>query len=152
MGWTPWWVPPAKPSGEISEFLSQLVALLDGSAKGAGETTLSVLERGRFRLHYQRERDPRAAKIAKQHHGLRCQACKFDFHEHYGPLGEGFIEAHHLRPLASLKVGEVRRYEPADFAVLCANCHRMIHRTDDPSDLAAFRAHLAKQRTDADSA
>jgi 5-methylcytosine-specific restriction enzyme A len=23
----------------------------------------------------------------------------------------------------------------SDFAVLCANCHRMIHRSDDPSDL-----------------
>ena len=27
-----------------------------------------------------------------------------------------------------------------DFAVLCSNCHRMIHRSADPSDLAAFRA------------
>jgi 5-methylcytosine-specific restriction enzyme A len=28
----------------------------------------------------------------------------------------------------------------ADFAVLCANCHRMIHRSPDPSNLAQFRA------------
>jgi hypothetical protein len=27
----------------------------------------------------------------------------------------------------------------ADFAVLCSNCHRMIHRTADPSNLAQFR-------------
>ena len=27
-----------------------------------------------------------------------------------------------------------------DFAVLCSNCHRMIYRSADPSDLAAFRA------------
>jgi hypothetical protein len=27
----------------------------------------------------------------------------------------------------------------ADFAVLCANCHRMIHKSDDPSDLNKFR-------------
>jgi hypothetical protein len=26
----------------------------------------------------------------------------------------------------------------ADFTVLCANCHRMIHRSEDPSDLANF--------------
>ena len=25
-----------------------------------------------------------------------------------------------------------------DFAVSCANCHRMIHRTDDPSNLSLF--------------
>jgi 5-methylcytosine-specific restriction protein A len=27
----------------------------------------------------------------------------------------------------------------SDFAVLCANCHRMIHRSDAPKDLADFR-------------
>jgi MrcB-like, N-terminal domain len=27
----------------------------------------------------------------------------------------------------------------ADFAVLCSNCHRMIHRMADPSNLAQFR-------------
>ena len=27
----------------------------------------------------------------------------------------------------------------ADFAVLCSNCHRMIHRATDPSDLQGFR-------------
>jgi len=27
----------------------------------------------------------------------------------------------------------------ADFAVLCATCHRIIHHSDDPSDLNEFR-------------
>jgi 5-methylcytosine-specific restriction enzyme A len=26
----------------------------------------------------------------------------------------------------------------ADYAVLCSNCHRMIHRSADPSNLAAL--------------
>jgi hypothetical protein len=30
----------------------------------------------------------------------------------------------------------------ADFAVLCSNCHRMIHRFADAGDLAAFRAFI----------
>jgi predicted HNH restriction endonuclease len=30
-----------------------------------------------------------------------------------------------------------------DFAVLCANCHRMIHRSDDPSNLSLFKKNLA---------
>jgi 5-methylcytosine-specific restriction protein A len=29
-----------------------------------------------------------------------------------------------------------------DFAVLCSNCHRMIHRTSDPADLNSFRLLL----------
>jgi 5-methylcytosine-specific restriction protein A len=45
--------------------------------------------------------------------------------------------------MASLEEGAVVAYDVlTDFAVLCANCHRMIHRTDDPSDLNAFRALL----------
>jgi hypothetical protein len=63
-----------------------------------------------------------------------------DFGEHYGEMGRGFIEAHHLRPIATLEEGVPVRYDvAADFAVLCSNCHRMIHRFSHPSDLAAFR-------------
>ena len=50
------------------------------------------------------------------------------------------IEAHHLKAIASLEEGVAVTYDvAADFAVLCANCHRMIHRSDDPSDLNKFR-------------
>jgi 5-methylcytosine-specific restriction protein A len=42
-----------------------------------------------------------------------------------------------------LNEGEAVSYEVGtDFAVLCSNCHRMIHRTSDPSNLAAFRRLL----------
>jgi predicted HNH restriction endonuclease len=35
----------------------------------------------------------------------------------------------------------------ADFAVLCSNCHRMIHRSADPSDVASFRNNLQLNKT-----
>jgi 5-methylcytosine-specific restriction enzyme A len=51
------------------------------------------------------------------------------------------IEAHHLRPIATLEEGVSVKYDvAADFAVLCSNCHRMIHRFPDPSDLGKFRS------------
>ena len=60
--------------------------------------------------------------------------------ERYGELGRDFIEAHHLRPISLLEEGTAVSYDIAtDFAVLCSNCHRMIHRTTDPSDLEGFR-------------
>ena len=31
-----------------------------------------------------------------------------------------------------------------DFAVLCSNCHRTIHRHRDPSDLVSFRALIKR--------
>jgi len=38
-----------------------------------------------------------------------------------GAIGKDFIEAHHLRPIASLEEGVAVSYDvAADFAVLCA--------------------------------
>jgi 5-methylcytosine-specific restriction protein A len=94
-------------------------------------------------LHRRIERNPKAAKAAKKHHGAKCQACELQFHERYGEIGRGFIEAHHLKPIGSLNEGEEVSYDVAkDFAVLCSNCHRTIHRTTDPADLVEFRSLL----------
>ena len=99
---------------------------------------------GQYRLHLKIERNPIAARRAKRHHGTRCQVCALDFAERYGAIGKGFIEAHHLRPIYSLAEGAAVVYDVAkDFAVLCSNCHRMIHRTADPSDLSGLRVLAA---------
>jgi 5-methylcytosine-specific restriction protein A len=103
----------------------------------------SITETRKYAYHRKVERNRTAARFAKKFHGNRCQACNLDFGERYGDIGKGFIEAHHLRPIAMLEEGVPVKYDVAeDFAVLCSNCHRMIHRTDDPSDLAAFRQLL----------
>jgi 5-methylcytosine-specific restriction enzyme A len=110
---------------------------------GGGEHQTSLLEERRYRMHRRIERNPSAAKLAKAYHGIRCQACSLVMVERYGAVGEDFIEAHHLVPLASLKEGVAVKYDVAtDFAVLCPNCHRMIHRTDDPSNLKALQTVL----------
>jgi 5-methylcytosine-specific restriction protein A len=102
-----------------------------------------LTEKRKYVLHKKIERHGTAAKAAKKHHGTVCQACNLDFGVRYGEIGQGFIEAHHLTPISTLTEGVAVKYNVAkDFAVLCAKCHRMIHRTDDPSDLIAFRARL----------
>jgi len=55
---------------------------------------------------------------------LTCEVCEFDFSEFYGERGRGFIECHHVEPLhvGGQKVRTIR-----DLALLCSNCHRMIH-------------------------
>ena len=103
----------------------------------------TVIETRKYAYHRKVERNRTAAKQAKKFHGTRCQACDLKFDERYGAIGKDFIEAHHLRPIASLEEGVAVTYDvAADFAVLCANCHRMIHRSDDPSNLISFRAYL----------
>lgn len=101
----------------------------------------SVVETRKYAYHRKIERNRTAAKQAKKFHGSRCQACDLKFDERYGAIGKDFIEAHHLRPIATLEEGVAVTYDvAADFAVLCANCHRMIHRSGDPSNLEQFRA------------
>lgn len=122
---------------------------LDPSFEGTSDAedepprSASLIEVRRYRLHRRIERNPRAAAEAKRVHGTTCQGCGLSFLAMYGEIGRGFIEAHHLRPLYTLEEGASTAYDvKRDFVVLCANCHRMIHRTADPSDLASFRASV----------
>jgi 5-methylcytosine-specific restriction protein A len=105
----------------------------------------TVIETRKYVYHRKIERNRTAAKNAKKFHGTTCQACDLNFGTRYGEIGEGFIEAHHLRPIGTLEEGVPIKYDVAsEFAVLCANCHRMIHRTKDPSDLESFKKLIAK--------
>jgi 5-methylcytosine-specific restriction enzyme A len=98
-----------------------------------------------FRLHKRIERSPALARKVKKVHGYVCQACGFDFGTVYtGIEKRKYIEAHHLVPISTLKGQRVSRNPRTDFAVLCANCHRMIHRFESPWDLEGFRSRIRK--------
>jgi 5-methylcytosine-specific restriction protein A len=106
---------------------------------------LEIEERKEYRLHKRAEGRVNSKKV-KAIHGEICQACGFDFKKKYGDLGAGFIEAHHLQPFNKLKNKGTRKLNlKEDFAVLCANCHRMIHKSDTPHDLAKFKEELILQ-------
>ena len=94
----------------------------------------------RMREHKRIERNRSLAKSAKNIHGYVCQACGFDFEKKYGELGKEFIEAHHLTPLHTLKGQKVTLDPKTDFSVLCANCHRMIHKSEFVNRVEDFRA------------
>jgi predicted HNH restriction endonuclease len=61
-------------------------------------------------------------------HGLKCKVCDFDFQEFYGKWGEGYIEVHHIQALSENQGNVVEVNPEKDLIVLCANCHRMVHR------------------------
>jgi 5-methylcytosine-specific restriction endonuclease McrA len=73
----------------------------------------------------ERSRQLRREKIKAAGEHLRCEACSFDFAHAYGERGRGFIECHHLIPVSELNPATPTRLE--DLALLCANCHRMVH-------------------------
>jgi hypothetical protein len=118
-----------------AEFLSEVAypLSLPGNSGLAGVTDEDeeYFEGGElFRLHRQKERNRKAVirkkKMVLSALGkLACEACDFDFAEFYGALGAGFAECHHRIPLAELK--EEHKIHLSDLAIVCANCHRMLH-------------------------
>lgn len=98
------------------------VTLIDDEEASEGRTLT--------RLHKSKERNralvkKKKAKVLQETGQLACEACNFDFARVYGPHGEGFIECHHTKPLHTLEAGSKTKL--SDLALLCANCHRMVH-------------------------
>lgn len=74
------------------------------------------------------ERDPRLRRAAISIHGLDCMACGFNFGRVYGEIGRDYVEVHHVVQLAKPKVERTPTDPKKDLIVLCANCHRVVHR------------------------
>jgi 5-methylcytosine-specific restriction protein A len=73
------------------------------------------------------ERDPTLRNEAIKAHGTACAVCCWDYELAYGSWGAGYAEVHHLIPLGGEPAVRETNAEH-DLAVLCANCHRMVHR------------------------
>ncbi|GAA6135735.1 hypothetical protein NBRC116188_25250 [Oceaniserpentilla sp. 4NH20-0058] len=85
----------------------------------------------RLVTHLKRERNPALVKakkkeVLKKSGKLCCEVCTFDFKKTYGEFGEGFCEVHHLKQLS--KADGIVETELKDLAVVCSNCHRIIHK------------------------
>ncbi len=114
--------------------------LTDEDAAEAGIEKASITEKRRYVAHRKIERNSTAAGAAKKVHGTICQVCDFDFEAIYGKAAAGYIEAHHLVPLSEIPEGQSVQLDPEkDFAVLCANCHRTIHRKEAPKLIEELR-------------
>ena len=74
------------------------------------------------------ERDPNVRRTFLKGKKLKCEVCGFDFEKTYGKLGAGYIEVHHKKPVSEgVRMTDLN----SDLAMLCSNCHRMIHRGRD---------------------
>lgn len=99
--------------------------------------------------HLRRERnralvDAKKAATLATKGCLCCEACGFDFSVIYGALGEGFCEIHHLVPLSTTSESVTTTLE--DLAVLCSNCHRVIHRSTPMLSVVELSKVLARGR------
>ena len=83
------------------------------------------------RRHIYRERNATLIELVKNNYkitngNLSCQICNFNFEEFYGSIGENFIEAHHTIPVSEMGLDHETSIE--EIALVCSNCHRMLHR------------------------
>ena len=105
--------------------------------------TYATASEGRRRLiaHLQRERNQSLVRRKKrQAASLHCEVCGFSFVRAYGKLAEAYCEVHHLVPLAEAEQIVTTRLE--DLAILCANCHRVVHLRYPPYRLEDVRSML----------
>ncbi|WP_409422309.1 HNH endonuclease [Pseudaeromonas sp. ZJS20] len=96
----------------------------------ANETTF-LEGKSKLVLHKTKEREETLVRYKKQkvfdsQGKLSCEVCGFDFYATYGERGLGYIECHHNIPISSLS--DETQMTPEDLSLLCANCHRIIHR------------------------
>jgi 5-methylcytosine-specific restriction enzyme A len=101
------------------------------------------------KLHSLRERnrsliEKKKKRVLDDTGKLLCEACDFDFAATYGDLGVGFAECHHTKPLSTLQPGDTTKL--ADLAIVCANCHRMLHKGKKVMDIQELRRLVASQR------
>ncbi|MCX5086912.1 HNH endonuclease [Streptomyces sp. NBC_00401] len=96
----------------------------DDDEYGAPEGRL-LMRRHRARERNKGLRKRKIESVLRRGHSLACEACGFDFEAVYGDRGAGYIECHHVIPLHMAGEGRTRL---SDLALICANCHRMIHR------------------------
>ena len=109
-------------------------------------------ERLEQHLKLEKERNPLIIKDAKKaffekHGRLYCEICGFDFRKVYGELGKNFAEGHHKKMVAAMdKEGDTISID--DIAIVCSNCHSMLHKSNPPISVEELKEIIKKNRRD----
>lgn len=88
-------------------------------------------------------RNPKLREAAKQHWGLKCYCCGFDFEQFYGNFAKGLAIVHHLQLFVGMN-GTQRGATVEDVRVVCANCHYVIHVQDPPIGVDKLKRLISK--------
>jgi len=90
-----------------------------------------------------RTRNRTLIEMKKANSDYRCEVCGMNFKEVYGDIGEKYIIAHHVNPIGSRKNASKTTLD--GIALVCANCHDMLHRTDPPMSISELRSRIKHQ-------
>ena len=131
---------------EVEAFRERLEDYVGRFGMGQNQTPEDVAFEGRQRRLSERlERRGNNRRFIERK-GYQCEACKWSIQQNERDVWGSSFELHHLAPVHELRENETRVVRAQDFAVLCASCHRAIHRTEFVSDVAGFAAAYLRNR------
>lgn len=84
-----------------------------------------------------RSRNRALVEAKKTNSDYRCEVCGMAFKEVYGKIGDGYIIAHHKNPIGNIEKTATTTLD--DIALVCANCHAMLHTKNPPLCLDELR-------------
>jgi hypothetical protein len=94
-----------------------------------------------FVAHIRHERNQTIIKAKKRHaKSLDCEICGFSLVRVYGANAKDYCEVHHLIQLSEAE-RETETYIKA-LAILCSNCHRVVHLRNPPFSLNEVKCML----------
>lgn len=118
---------------DVEEYLDDQEAYFVPSAGGEESRAPRLASR------YERSGAARRIKLAGVSE-LECEGCGLRVPAGANASQRAVFEVHHRFPMSLLKTGATRKVSASDLALLCANCHRLIHRMSDVSDVKALRS------------
>lgn len=115
--------PQATLISQAARFFESVAAAIDRVTHSQRTSALEGIAREGTVLARSRNATLRAHALS--HAAGICEACEVDFSKKFGGRGPRLLQVHHRRQMAVEKVPRVTSLR--DLAVLCANCHMLVH-------------------------
>jgi hypothetical protein len=122
----------------VKELSPKNIELVEGAIEIAMEANrqIEAIEGETYRAEAVfRSRNRALIRAKKMSSDYCCEVCGFNFEKTYGAIGYEYIIAHHLKPIAS----GLSKTTLDDIALVCANCHAMIHQQNPPISIEDLR-------------
>lgn len=90
-----------------------------------------------------RKRNHKLIEQKKVNSDYRCEVCGMRYENVYGEIGKDYIIAHHVDPIGSRHDDSKTTLD--DIALVCSNCHNMLHRTNPPMRVKDLKSLISKK-------
>lgn len=121
------------------ERLRKLEKVIDSTKKSVAKQEVLEGEKLKAETTF-RKRNRALIEAKKANSNGRCEVCNFSFEKGYGGIGKGHIIAHHINPIGGRK--RASRTTLDDIALVCSNCHDMLHKKNPPMSIQRLRRRL----------